>query len=255
VIYHQHSIAIKLLGALLVAACPVAIAYGGSDDESKPATAKPASSLDEQLLKGLDNELLEGLDDKPADSGSPKRKRGTPTQDKSNPLDEELLGDLGGEDLGEPRKPKDPLVGIGQRMRAVESRLIEQQLDDQTRTMQQKILDDLSALVQECKKCQGGGNKPPSKSSKPSRGSQAGTNPGQAPLESPPRDSSDQLRERKTERDQRAGIVNARKESWGNLPQHARQQIPNNYTEEFLPKYELLLEKYFKRLGEEDLRQ
>ena len=192
-IYHRRSIAVQLLGAFLVAACPVAIAYGGSDDESKPATSKAASSLDEQLLKGLDNELLEGLDDKSAekaknagqDDATTKNKtdgRPTPSKAKSNSLDDELLGDLGGEDLGPAGKAQDPLVGIGRRMRTVESRLVEQQLDDQTRTMQQKILDDLSALVQECKKCQGGGNKPSSKSSKPSRRFAGGHKPGPGAL-------------------------------------------------------------------------
>jgi hypothetical protein len=225
-----RSITSRLLFAILISAAAAAFA----SDEPQ---AKPASALDEELLQGLDNALLEGLDEKPIE----KAKNVPDVQP--------------GEDQGSAGKSKDPLVGIGRRMRAVESRLGEQQLDDQTRQMQKQILDELAALVQECKKqCQGSGNKPPSKSSKPSRGSQAGS-PGQAPLEGPPRDSSDKLRERKTERDDRASIVNARKESWGNLPEHARQQIPNNYTEEFLPKYELLLEKYFKRLGEEDLRQ
>ncbi|MEX2025804.1 MAG: hypothetical protein WEH44_00865 [Pirellulaceae bacterium] len=209
-------------------------------DESK----KAPSSLDQQLLEGLEDEPAPQ-----ATSAQPEPRRST---DKS-PLDEELFRDLGGEDSGEdiaaPSASPDPLVAIGRQMRGVESRLMERKLDDQTRQMQQKVLNDLAVLMQECKKqCQGGGSgKPGSKAGKPGKGSQAGSSPaGQAPS-----DSSEQRRDRATERGDKGGLANAMKESWGNLPEHARKHLSNVNADVFLPKYELMLEKYFKRLGEE----
>jgi len=38
---------------------------------------------------------------------------------------------------------------------------------------------------------------------------------------------------------------------WGQLPAKAREQMMQSPPEKFLPKYELLTEKYFKRLAEE----
>jgi hypothetical protein len=135
-------------------------------------------------------------------------------------------------------------------MRNVQSRLIDQKLDDGTSQMQKRILDDLAALLQECKKCQGGGSgKPGAKSGK---GSQTGQSPaGQAPSDTA-RNSSDKLSNRNTQRGQTGSLAGAMKESWGNLPQHVRDRLGNAKTDTFLPKYELMLEKYFKRLGEAD---
>jgi hypothetical protein len=45
------------------------------------------------------------------------------------------------------------------------------------------------------------------------------------------------------------------KESWGNLPEHARSHLRNAQIDSFLPKYELMLEKYFRRLSEDDASQ
>lgn len=39
---------------------------------------------------------------------------------------------------------------------------------------------------------------------------------------------------------------------WGQLPEHARQQMRQAPFEEFPPKYELLIEEYFRRLSEEE---
>jgi hypothetical protein len=220
----------------------------GGDAKSKPV------SLDELLLEG------------------PREPAGNPPGNKSvasaakgkSPLDEELFRELGGdpgekvdgEDIGAPSASPDPLVAIGRQMQNVESRLTKHKLDSQTRQLQEKILADLAALMQECKKqCQGSGNMPGSKSGKPGQGSQAGNNPaGQAPSDAA-RDSTEDLRDRATDRKQKGALVNAMKESWGNLPEHARQHLTNMNTDVFLPKYELMLEKYFKRLSEESAKE
>ena len=41
------------------------------------------------------------------------------------------------------------------------------------------------------------------------------------------------------------------KDSWGHLPAKTREQMLQNSPERFLPQYELMIEKYYKRLAEE----
>jgi hypothetical protein len=41
------------------------------------------------------------------------------------------------------------------------------------------------------------------------------------------------------------------KQLWGELPEHAREQMLQLPDEEFPPKYESLIEDYFRRLSEE----
>jgi hypothetical protein len=40
-------------------------------------------------------------------------------------------------------------------------------------------------------------------------------------------------------------------ELWGNLPPRMREQMMQNSMEQFLPKYELMIEDYFKTLADE----
>jgi hypothetical protein len=41
------------------------------------------------------------------------------------------------------------------------------------------------------------------------------------------------------------------KDLWGHLPERVREQLLQAPTDEFLPKYQLEIEKYFRRLAEE----
>jgi hypothetical protein len=241
---------VRLAPAALLVVLFVGSALLFADD--KPTEATP--SLDDQLLKELDDTLLDEPDPKaPTKDAEAVTKPATKDSPK---LDEELLGDPNGEDLG-PASSRDPLLPIGRSMLTVKSRLAEQKLDGQTTQLQQQIVADLAALMQECKKqCQGGGSgKPGSKPGKGGSPSQGGTSPAtQAPSDTA-RNSTDKLRNRETEQGDRGSLVNAMKESWGNLPEHARQHLGNVNTNVFLPKYELMLEKYFKRLSEQDSRE
>jgi hypothetical protein len=42
------------------------------------------------------------------------------------------------------------------------------------------------------------------------------------------------------------------KDFWGHLPPHAREQMLQSHSDEFLPQYELEIEQYYKRLSEEN---
>jgi hypothetical protein len=44
---------------------------------------------------------------------------------------------------------------------------------------------------------------------------------------------------------------NLLKAVWGHLPERVRQEVQNASVEQFLPKYEKLIEDYYKRLAED----
>ena len=41
------------------------------------------------------------------------------------------------------------------------------------------------------------------------------------------------------------------KEVWGHLPARVREQMQNAASEQFLPKYEAMIEQYYERLTED----
>ena len=45
------------------------------------------------------------------------------------------------------------------------------------------------------------------------------------------------------------------KDTWGHLPPRDREQMLQNTPDKFLPKYELLIEQYYKRLAEDPRRK
>jgi hypothetical protein len=42
------------------------------------------------------------------------------------------------------------------------------------------------------------------------------------------------------------------RQAWGNLPERLREQMMQSSVDGFLPKYERLIEEYFKRLAEDE---
>lgn len=45
------------------------------------------------------------------------------------------------------------------------------------------------------------------------------------------------------------------RDSWGNLPERARQELQSVSGEDFLPKYQRMIERYYRRLAEEASRK
>ena len=256
---------------------------GGKPPAAKPTIKPPAPrSLDEQLLDDLDNDLLEGVGKlpaapkssapKPANPGDAERPADGPTADdkgepgakqepdaKNEPTDETM-----GEDIGQ--GPEDSLQRIGQHMRRVEQLIARQSAaekpvsPERAGQMQQDIVKDLAKLIEAAEKQrqQQGSS---SKKSKDDKGiaqreqikqSQAsGSKQGNADSNKPARESTDRLGRNDVQRpdmDQMKGLM---KDLWGQLPAHAREQMLQTSPEEFLPRYELLIEKYYKRLAEQ----
>jgi hypothetical protein len=205
---------------------------------SSSFAADESDNLDDQLLGDLEGDLLEGLEDLPTDDG------------KASPaLDQKLLQELdAGEDIGD---EKDPLKLIAQRMRSVEQLIGEQNTSENTQKIQKLIVADLSQLIEALnKQCQG-------QCKKKASGSSAGASkskPGQEPGDKPSSDSTERQGTADVKEGDLADVENMMKKVWGHLPPKVREQINSSSIEEFLPKYEKLIERYYRRLAEEDAR-
>jgi hypothetical protein len=229
-------------GALLLAAFSVVSASGLA--AAPPADEKP--SLDEQLLKDLDNELLEGLDD------LPKPKPAKPADDAGKtPADE-----AAGEDIGQGPED-DPLARVARQMRQVERLIPAPKEVPQTTRTQKQIVSSLEELIKQMEKqCQKSGS---ASGSKPGRQQTAQREPikqpkpgeGNKPSDKPTRESAKRRGPDEVRPADLAELQNLMKNVWGQLPAKARDQMLQSPPEKFLPKYELLIEKYYQRLAEE----
>jgi hypothetical protein len=157
-----------------------------------------------------------------------------------------------GEDVGALDGPL-PLVRARQGMQQAGAMLAEQGELASVQATQRQVVSQLDELINQlCKQCQGG-NCPPGQQPKTGQmkaGGQASPKPGTPsvgqnnPAAEPPRPAADAADA--TARDEMV------KRLWGHLPERTRDQMRQSFSNEFLPKYELELEKYYRRLGEEN---
>lgn len=224
----------RTLGAGLVVLVLTSTAW--ADDRPKSGT------LDDQLLDDLSTDLL---------PEAPAKRASAPKDDEGG-LDQKLLDQLDGEDIELGEKPN-PFTQIGRKMRTVERRISDNDTSVRTQEIQKEILSSLDALLEQTRKqCQGQCEAP--SGSKPKPASAAGNKPGEN-LSQKPRDSDDRLRDAgKTDVDEAADMDQLVKQVWGHLPDKVRSQMQNVSVENFLPKYEKLIEAYYKRLAEEEAR-
>jgi hypothetical protein len=122
-------------------------------------------------------------------------------------------------------------------------------------TTQREVVSELDQLIAQLSKqcqCQGGAcDKPPQPN--PNGKPKPGTKPGNAVAngKAPARDSSDRLDRTSAQSVKKGDLDDVVKELWGHLPERSREQMLQSFSEEFLPKYELEIEQYYRRLGEE----
>jgi hypothetical protein len=245
---------IVLLPALAFAAtcCSVPGRPARADSEKSP-------SLDDQLLETLRADPLDELDREPV---APPHGKSEPPG-RPNRADEllgkdadawkrELLRELGAAAASE---DENPLLDIARQMRHVEGLIAENESGPGTQGLQGRIVARLDELIKQarscCKKCASSQSSPkvaarqkvsqPKKKQTQGRGKptqKAATDPVTQPGKSEPgRLTLDQMKE----------LV---KSVWGELPETQREQMLQWAGEEFLPKYELLIELYFRRLAE-----
>lgn len=200
----------------------------------------PAAIFAQASQPKLEDELVDDLL-----KDLPKTKPANPTA--KGAAEKKLLQDLeGGEDIGLP--PENPLIRIGQKMRSSQERIAGKDTSAETQTGQKEILADLARMIEQTKKqCNAGGNGKPG-SGKSSAQAGAGTGearPGQA------REATDRVGKSEREGTETADVKDVLRRIWGHLPDKVREQMQAQLSEQFLPKYEKLIEEYYKRLAEE----
>jgi hypothetical protein len=185
-----------------------------------PGKSKP---LDQQLLDDLDRELLKGL----PSAKSPPTSRGENRANEEND------------------KSKNPLANLAERMRGVQSRIARRDTSPATQSEQTQILSELDALLEQTNKSrQAGGKRNGSGTAQTERGSgdaAAGT----------PRDSTNRIERGDKQPTESVDVKDVLRRIWGHLPDKLRDEMQASFSEQFLPKYERLIEEYYKRLAEE----
>jgi len=218
----------------------------------QPAVAQQGGSIDDELLEDLGGDPLEELDRELFGPEEPQGRAGKQPDEPDRSIDREL---------GAAATPEseNPMLEIARQMREVEALIDGRDSGQRTQKVQQQIIDDLDKLIEQakknCKKCGGGqcnaqaSARSSVKPAKPKQGSRPGkpnskhvqrstATPGTG---TPTRPDMQQMRE-------------VMKRLWGELPPKVREQMLQLPVEEFLPKYELLIEAYFRRMAEEESR-
>jgi len=197
--------------------------------------AKPPRSLDQLLLDDLDRDLLQGL---PGgnQAAKPSAPPATVKQGDQQP----------GKSASEPAgKPDHPLGKIAGEMRLVERRMAQRDTSSTTQQRQAAIIAQLDALLQQAQQDPSGGQK-----KEGSGTAQAGSGTGN-PIPGPPRDSSSRVEQGKKEPIETANVKDTIRRLWGHLPDKQREEMQASLSEQFLPKYQRLIEEYYKRLAAE----
>lgn len=236
--------------------------WGTSALADEPVTDKPAEaeqeqkglpSLDDQLLEDLQGDLPAGLDDELFRGLTPLD--GDSKNDKPiDPLEKTLLDPLNqGEDIGE---EADPLLQLAKQMRIVTERIEQRDTGTRVQQAQKEIVDTLDKLIEQAQKaCSSGNCNNPQQQQQASNNQQqqpkSGSATGNKPSDKPARDSTDREEKRKVEEIDLARMQDLVKLVWGHLPPHLQQQMQSSSGEKFLPKYQLLIEQYFKDLVEQ----
>jgi hypothetical protein len=184
-------------------------------------------------------------------------------------LDAELLKELGGalpddvgEDIGKSSTADDPSVSlerIESQMRSAQRLLADKDASGRVSRLQEAIVEDLDALIKDAyrrqRQSQQGGKSSPG--SQRSESQPPGSPSGKSDREGdqPAGESTDELRQGESggaaATDLRAMREQVLKNLWGHLPERVREQMLQSQDDEFLPKYELEIEQYFRRLAED----
>jgi hypothetical protein len=125
----------------------------------------------------------------------------------------------------------------------------------QAGTVQRQVVAQLDELIAELsKQCQGGQCPPGEQQPQPSQNGQpkpASSQSSASRGSTAARDSSDPLNRTQAEPAEKADVHELAKGLWGHLPQRRRDEMLQSFSDEFLPKYELEIEAYYRRLSEE----
>lgn len=194
-------------------------------------------TLESELLDDLKNDLFEGLEEELSEK---------PWQ--------------GQDDLGEDvhqADEKDPLVRIGRRMQDVQERIARAGSPRETQQLQEKIVADVEELIRQArqrnKQSSSGASsgKAGSRRSKVRQPKRQSAGSSRRDSRKPASDSTGRLGRAESAQVDREAMREMLRDLWGHLPERTREQMLQSSEDKFLPKYEVLIEKYFRRLAEE----
>ena len=170
------------------------------------------------------------------------------------------LADLAAQLSRVQQEQRDPLLEIARQMRRIEELIGRSDSGLTTQDLQEQVVADLDRLLEQARRR--------AKQSKPGAGQsqqasirrpigQPQSKPGDGPRPGDGPSTASSQRPAGNGPARRPDMTRMRKvmeELWGQLPPRQRQQMLQLPVEEFLPKYELLIEEYFRRLAEEKER-
>jgi hypothetical protein len=223
--------------------------------EQQPPAAEKSDPkpLDKALLDDLDNELLEGLGDleQRPDKKSPAK---SPEDDAAEP---QPLEQPEGEDVEMPSAEEDPLDYISREMRRAEELIPKHDRRAQAEKLHRQIVDDLARLIDQAEqqraRQQASKSQQQQQTARRQSVQQPKSSTGQEGQTSntPATDSTNRLGRAEQARPDPELFKGLLKDTWGNLPEREREQMLQSSRERFLPRYELLIERYYRRLAEE----
>jgi hypothetical protein len=272
---------------LVLAGTAMAVVPGGTDQD-RSADQKLLKQLNARSTDEVDRELFAPDDPKakPADRPQANTDHLPKPGDSRQDPGERLLRQIERSGIAE---KGNPLIGIARQMRKAETLIGQADCGPETQKLQEQILADLEELLKQTKKnCEGQGEcKPGDKPGeckpgeckpgeckqgkkpgeckgvpKPGKGlggqARPGGNPARNPnpqpgkmVSPPPKPSSQPFGSGANTPDPKE-LSAAQSTVWGDLPAHQREQMSQALSDEqFLPKYEMLIGDYFRRLAEQ----
>jgi hypothetical protein len=130
-------------------------------------------------------------------------------------------------------------------MQDIQGRLQQFEASPDLRESQKTVVDELSKLIERAEN-QGSPNRSSASPAQKRRPDASDPSAGSRPQESAGAESS--AARKGLDADERAAML---RQVWGHLPSRTREQIETPLSEQFLPKYEHLIEDYYRRLAEE----
>jgi len=131
----------------------------------------------------------------------------------------------------------------------------------QGRQLQDRIVADLDRLIAQARKAGRRTESEESKTGQVARRTPTGSSAAQAdhggrnPSDNPAATSKPRKEGGKPKGPDMTQVLGVVERSWGNLPQRAREQMLELKAEDFVPKYQALIEEYYRRLSEETGRE
>jgi len=169
-------------------------------------------------------------------------------------LDQSLERQLG-EDVGM-ASSQTSLETIVEDMRRASQLLLNRDAQGQTRQLQEQVVRDLDDVIDRLKRRRptGSGQSKNASSKSTASNKKTGSAPSGTSGRQAAADSKLGSAKATGEVNDRMGVKQVNQfidEVWGQLPERVRERVSQKWGEEFLPKYELQIEEYYRRLAEE----